>query len=397
MPHSSTQSLSAHWAVLRRAALDQTPVSGLTHRFYNYPARFAPGFARAAIELFSRPGQLVLDPYMGGGTSLVEVLAAGRRAVGCDLNELAVFVTRVKTTPLTGQEKARVEEWTRDIVPSFSYRDKPANSEAGADARARNLDLPRARPLKKLLVLALERLSELEGENAQAFVRCGLLNTGQWALNGRLRPPSQEQLPAEHGERVGRMLAGLREFERVAGERSKAGCPVLLRGSAAELPGRYPFTDGTKADLVLTSPPYPGIHVLYNRWQVNGRRETPAPYWLANCPDGWGASHYTFVGRDRRELSGYFAEALRTLSGVRAVMRPGARILQLVAFADPERQLPLYLETMCAAGFREERARFPSGRLVSRVWRPVPGRKWHAVVKGPTPASREVLLVHRAE
>lgn len=35
-------------ANLRRAALDPTPIHGLTHCFYRYPARFSPTFAAAA-------------------------------------------------------------------------------------------------------------------------------------------------------------------------------------------------------------------------------------------------------------------------------------------------------------------------------------------------------------
>ena len=50
-------------------------VSGLTHDFYRYPARFSPLFARSAIELFTEPGDTVLDPFAGSGTSLVEALA----------------------------------------------------------------------------------------------------------------------------------------------------------------------------------------------------------------------------------------------------------------------------------------------------------------------------------
>jgi DNA methylase len=57
-------------------------VCGRTHNFYRYPARFSPRFARAAIQTFTRPGDLVLDPYVGGGTSLVEALAIGRDAIG---------------------------------------------------------------------------------------------------------------------------------------------------------------------------------------------------------------------------------------------------------------------------------------------------------------------------
>ena len=48
--------------LLRRAAEDQTQIRGLTHCFYRYPARFSPTFAGAAIEAFSRPGQVVFDP-----------------------------------------------------------------------------------------------------------------------------------------------------------------------------------------------------------------------------------------------------------------------------------------------------------------------------------------------
>jgi len=60
-------------------ARDPQPVRGLTHGFYKYPARFSPSFARAAIEIFTQPGDLVLDNHVGGGTTLVEALALGRR------------------------------------------------------------------------------------------------------------------------------------------------------------------------------------------------------------------------------------------------------------------------------------------------------------------------------
>ncbi|UCE74376.1 MAG: site-specific DNA-methyltransferase [Methanomassiliicoccales archaeon] len=61
-----------------------------------YPARFSPAFASTAIELFSNPGDIVLDPYMGGGTTIVEAMVAGRRAIGADLNSLFKFLIKVK-------------------------------------------------------------------------------------------------------------------------------------------------------------------------------------------------------------------------------------------------------------------------------------------------------------
>jgi DNA modification methylase len=65
-------------------ARDVDHVRGLTHDFYKYPARFSPNFARAASETFTKPGDLVLDPHVGGGTTIVEALAVGREAVGVD-------------------------------------------------------------------------------------------------------------------------------------------------------------------------------------------------------------------------------------------------------------------------------------------------------------------------
>src|SRR5713226_165022 len=82
-------------------AHSREPVSGLTHNFYRYPARFSPQFARAAIEAFTQPGDVVLDPFMGGATTLVEASALARTAIGLDINELSCFVACAKTTPLT--------------------------------------------------------------------------------------------------------------------------------------------------------------------------------------------------------------------------------------------------------------------------------------------------------
>src|SRR6478672_1123237 len=68
-------------AALVAGARDREPVRGLTHGFYKYPARFSPSFARATIETFTQPGDLVFDNHVGGGTTLVEALALGRDAV----------------------------------------------------------------------------------------------------------------------------------------------------------------------------------------------------------------------------------------------------------------------------------------------------------------------------
>src|SRR5690349_20390462 len=99
-------------ARLVAGAGDCEPVNGLTHSFYKYPARFSPQFARATIETFTRPGQLVIDPHMGGGTTLVEARALGRDSIGIDISELAEFVATVKTTVYSEAELDELNKWS---------------------------------------------------------------------------------------------------------------------------------------------------------------------------------------------------------------------------------------------------------------------------------------------
>jgi tRNA G10 N-methylase Trm11 len=86
-------------------------VTGAPHDFYRYPARFSPIFAREAIKTFTMPGDFVLDPFCGGGTTLVEALALGRRAAGMDVSSLAAFLARTKTTPISVHDKREIAEW----------------------------------------------------------------------------------------------------------------------------------------------------------------------------------------------------------------------------------------------------------------------------------------------
>jgi modification methylase len=50
-----------------------------------HPAKMLPAIARHAITAYSHPGELVLDPMCGIGTTLVEATRLGRDAVGVDL------------------------------------------------------------------------------------------------------------------------------------------------------------------------------------------------------------------------------------------------------------------------------------------------------------------------
>ena len=370
--------------------MDRKPVAGWTHNFYRYPARFSPRFAAAAIESFSKRSELILDPYMGGGTAVVEGVAAGRNVVGNDLNSLAAFITRVKLTRLSFAESLAVRHWARNTVPNFSYQLDVEDLRSFVDpVKTKNLSLVRARFIKKAVAAALASIAELATPNSRNFAKCIVLRVSQWALDGRSRHTPLSHFRNKLSCTALEMLESARTFSEHTGR--SQGHATILNMDAARLDESPVFGSGTdKVSLVVTSPPYPGVHVLYHRWQVDGRRETPAPYWIAGCNDGQGAAFYNFGDRSESAVDTYFRKSLLTLKSVRRVMRDGGHIVQLVAFNRPNEQLRRYLENMRAAGFAEVK----TGN--DRIWREVPNRKWHATLVGKTHSSKEVVLVHQA-
>ena len=147
-------------------------VRGYTHDFYKYPARFAPSFARFILDSLTEPGDYVLDPFMGGGTTIVEAVASGREVIGSDVNELARFVTRVKTTPLSCQDITEVRGWVQDVR---------------AGAAAMNPDTqPSESPVANMLVaaygffaMATKLVEDLRFRRRRQFARCALVRVGQ--------------------------------------------------------------------------------------------------------------------------------------------------------------------------------------------------------------------------
>ncbi|HYV00787.1 MAG TPA: DNA methyltransferase, partial [Actinomycetota bacterium] len=60
----------------------------------NHPGRMLPAIARAAISAYTSPGDLVLDPMCGVGTTLVEAMLSGRDALGVEYEPEWADITR---------------------------------------------------------------------------------------------------------------------------------------------------------------------------------------------------------------------------------------------------------------------------------------------------------------
>lgn len=367
-------------------------VEGLTHNFYRYPARFNPEFARQVILNFTKHGDCVLDPFVGGGTTIVEALAMGRRAIGVDLNSLACFTSQVKTTPLSANDIDSILQWADNVV-NQGTADSPMNTIA-EQRMMPNMPSDIAGFLSMAGMLA----SRLRFARQQRFARCVVIRTGQLALDCKHKIPDLEYVRLTFSRVARSMVDGLNEFVRMAESSSIPKNKVtsmrqIHHGSAAgSVVDRILSSAFPKPTLVLTSPPYPQVHVLYNKWQILGRRETSVHYSLAALKDGYSPSFYTMGARSRRGQEEYFQNLRTAFSSLRRLVTPETVLVQLIAFPDEESVRRRYLLTMTEAGFRPiDIGESGSPGITART---VPNRRWYAYIHDKQFSSREVLMIH---
>ena len=166
---------------LAEGILDHSIVKGSTHAFYRYPARFSPSFAKSAIETFTRPGDIVLDPFVGSGTTLVEAALSGRPSVGADVSSLATFISKVKTRPVSHKDATALVSWLDQVA--VNARVLPGRFQFPVDKSAEQLSTidGSAWPLRNLIGAILVELGELHTKPQRDFARA-ILSSSQWRL-----------------------------------------------------------------------------------------------------------------------------------------------------------------------------------------------------------------------
>jgi len=115
--------------IFRRISKEETNYA--THSMYRYPGQFVPQIPRFLIEKFSKKYDIVLDPFCGSGTTLVECNLLHRNAYGIDINPVARLVTRVKTRKIdiSNEMLAKIKEiknqsddGIKDEMERFKYK-----------------------------------------------------------------------------------------------------------------------------------------------------------------------------------------------------------------------------------------------------------------------------------
>ena len=95
----------------------------LTHWIYPYKGKFHPQMVRGLLNILHvRPGQVVLDPFVGSGTTAIETMIMGVDFLGIDISPLCVLISKVKTGAWNSAENIA------QLVESGSRPEQDANS-----------------------------------------------------------------------------------------------------------------------------------------------------------------------------------------------------------------------------------------------------------------------------
>jgi hypothetical protein len=237
-------------------------VERATHGFHTWPAGLHPDTARDLLPLL--PAGRLLDPFMGGGTVLVEALIAGREVYGNDLSEVAHLVASART--------ARVDD---EALTAF----RSAGRRIAEQARGWRGALPPG------LRDAIEpwydpaTLQELLGlREGVAAMPPGWPRRLAWACFSSIlvkvsRRVSDTVLrvdpsagPRPQGTTSVLFHKKVRELGRRL-EALRALCPAELPPASLRVgDARRLATSSVRFDAVLTSPPYPAVYD-YLRYQ----------------------------------------------------------------------------------------------------------------------------------
>ncbi|WP_429308752.1 hypothetical protein [Paraburkholderia sp. GAS38] len=265
-----------------------TNTTRLTHGLHRFPAKYIPQIPRWAMRQFTTQASVVLDPFMGSGTTLVEGLCSVNQTFGTDIDPLARLISAAKTAKYNAQRLARL------TAVLLEARKGPKGAFVLPMSEVKNVGHwfnDEAWQTLSSIFAAIERLDCSETERNYFF--CIFSSILRWVSNaddqtqktyvsGTLKknpPPVWETFEKA-------LIKSLNAVKSLDDQRGP-GAASLLDGSALSIP----LPDGA-VDLVVTSPPYlDSVDYMYNfmleyfwlgpkigvpsRSDFNARRRTP--------------------------------------------------------------------------------------------------------------------------
>lgn len=249
----------------------------LTHFFHHWAAKFIPQIPQNIIRKYGKPGDIVLDPFVGCGTTLVEAKLFGCPSYGVDINPLAIKICQAKVEKINTQLLEKFLLWLDYYNKSYRMSFKKGQLQLfeddglsedpvlfdGSDRWFRS-------DVAKCIKLILHKIKNFDS-NIKNFIEVGLSDLLKGMSNARsdrtvpTLPKSSRYYDKKHerwldnetreinvfqrlSSQLKRMLLTLQQFHHLTD--NQIVCHPIL-GDARYLSEFVP-----KANIVVTSPPY---------------------------------------------------------------------------------------------------------------------------------------------
>ena len=328
-----------------------------THGWHPFPAKFPPQLPQFFIEGMSEPGQVVLDPMSGSGTTLVEAQRLGRRAIGCDIDPLARLISSAKLDPVAAVAVLKTGLTVLEQA-QFDYWNRRSELEAGLASRFDEKTLeflnywfPVERQLELLsLIKQIEEIPDLPMRrflevvfSSTIIAKSGGVSLARDLAHTRPHRVLDKAPQSAFMAFVKRLKGNLAQDDRTSAE-----FPAQVLAATASATG---LPDGS-VDLIVTSPPYANNAIDYMRahkfslvwfgWKLDDLTELRKTYLGHDAKGGQSAATLTercestlarLGSLDERKanvLRRYFCEMAGVLEEMRRVLRIGGTAVVVV-------------------------------------------------------------------
>src|SRR3989339_302508 len=225
-----------------------------THGIHSYPAMFIPQVARRLLETYSKEGDTICDIFCGSGTALVESKLLGRNAYGIDLNPLAIFLAKAKTTPINPQKL------TKEYIALLNRLGGIKDSEI-KKPDFKNIDFW----FKEKAIVKLAKLKKaiqgIDDKATRNFLMVAFSETVRYASNTKT---GEFKLVRIKGEKLAKHDPDIFGIFRKKAEANIAGVGEFYKEAKRNVWTKIIFGDSSKEngikensiDCIVTSPPY---------------------------------------------------------------------------------------------------------------------------------------------
>jgi DNA modification methylase len=226
----------------------------ITHGYHRYPAKFIPQIVSRLAEKYTKKGDLIVDPFGGCGTTLVESKVMGRPSIAVDINPVAVLITKAKITPI---DPVKIE---KEFIAIKNRLEKYSDKTKIKAPEHQRIDYWFKLEEKIKLAFIFAEISKIKDQDVQDFFFCGfsniLKNCSIWLQKSNKPTRDFEKKPSEpikiFLKQIKMMLRGNARFFELLSEKGylKVSSKVIC-ADARKIP-----TKDNSVSLIVTSPPY---------------------------------------------------------------------------------------------------------------------------------------------